>query len=62
MMQVANRLCSVIGRHIPFVQMFQYPTIRTLARSLSQDSDMLPSLQQSVGSLATTTTSRTALS
>jgi len=47
-MQVNQKLRNVIGRSIPLVQMFQYPTVRTLAQSLSQDdADVQPSLQQS---------------
>jgi acyl carrier protein len=48
LMQVNQKLRNVIGRSIPVVQMFQYPTVRTLAQSLSQDDlDVQPSLQQS---------------
>jgi amino acid adenylation domain-containing protein len=47
MMQVNQQLKDVIGRNIPIVQMFRYPTVLRLARSLSQDSDAQPSLQQS---------------
>ena len=34
--QVHNRLVSTLGRQIPMVEMFQYPTVSTLAKRLSE--------------------------
>ena len=47
MMQVNLQLKEAVGRDIPIVQMFQYPTVLKLAQSLTQDSEVQPSLQQS---------------
>jgi hypothetical protein len=47
MVEVNQQLKTVIGHSVPIVQMFRYPTILALAKSLSQDPAAQPSLQQS---------------
>jgi acyl carrier protein len=47
MVQVNQQLREITGRNIPIVEMFRYPTVCTLARSLGQSSDGEPSLRQS---------------
>ena len=47
MVEVNQQLKNVIGRNVPIVQMFRYPTVRALAKSLSQNPAIQPSLQQS---------------
>jgi acyl carrier protein len=47
MVEVNQQLRKVIGRSVPIVQMFRYPTISALAKSLGQDPTVQPSLEQS---------------
>jgi aryl carrier-like protein len=42
MVQINRRLCDALQRTIPVLQMYQHPTVSSLARSLTADSSIAP--------------------
>jgi amino acid adenylation domain-containing protein len=42
MVQINRRLCDALQRTIPVLQMYQHPTVSSLARSLAADSSIAP--------------------
>jgi len=46
MVKVHSALCEKLGRDISIVEMFKYPTVRTLARFLGEDQDKKPVFEE----------------